>query len=105
MKTHRPIRQVGNLPNGLKEGSRSMGSFQTVVDRDPLTSKQLKLLRWVEKYIGTNGYSPTVREIASHFDISSLNGVMCHLHAMRKKGYVTWQEKQARTLRVIGGDA
>jgi hypothetical protein len=30
---------------------------------------------------------------------------MCHLRPMKKKGLITWIEGEARTLRVIGGDA
>jgi SOS-response transcriptional repressor LexA len=45
-----------------------------------------------------------VREISHHYK-TTVNGMVCHLKALRRKGRVTWQEGQARTIRVTGGDA
>lgn len=66
----------------------------------PLTPRQQDVLEWIAGYIDTHGYSPTVREIASHYGWTT-NGVMCHLRPMRKKGVITWQDGQARTMRIV----
>jgi len=50
------------------------------------------------------GYPATVREIADAVGIRSLNGVVCHLQALRRKGYVTWEPNHARTLRPLEMD-
>ena len=71
---------------------------------DPLTPRQLDVLQWIAGYIDTHGFSPSIREI-SHAYGWTTNGVMCHLRAMRRKGAVTWLDGQARTIRVVGGDA
>lgn len=101
--TNRQIRQVRNLPNWLKEGCRRMPVKNT--PQSGLTDKQRKIYQWIGRYIAQHGYSPTLREIAARFKISSLNGVACHLDALRSKGRVDWVDGCSRTLRVIGGDA
>ncbi len=52
---------------------------------DQLTDRQGQVFEFIRKCINTRGYGPTVREIGEQFDISSPNGVMCHLRALEKK--------------------
>lgn len=77
----------------------------TTTERPPLTARQQDVLDWIVGYIDVRGYSPTIREIASHYGWKTPNAVACHLKPLRKKGYITWQDGCSRTLRVIGGDA
>ena len=44
------------------------------------------------------GYGPTVREIGEHFEISSPNGVMCHLKALEKKGLIHRSPNKSRAI-------
>jgi SOS-response transcriptional repressor LexA len=74
------------------------------VERQPLTARQQDVLTWISGYIDTHGFSPTIRQIGHAFGWT-VNGVACHLRPMKKKGWITWIEGEARTLRVIGGDA
>ncbi len=53
---------------------------------DQLTKRQLAVFEFIRDQIVSRGYGPTVREIGAHFEISSPNGVMCHLRALEKKG-------------------
>lgn len=71
---------------------------------NPLTPRQQDVLNWIAGYIDTHGFSPSVREIGHAYKWST-NGVMCHLRAIRRKGHITWIDGQARTIRVVGGDA
>ena len=73
-------------------------------ERQPLTPRPPDVLDWITGYINVHGYSPTIRQIGHAFGWTT-NGVVCHLRPMRKKGYVSWVDGEARTLRVIGGDA
>ena len=73
----------------------------TVTERKPLTPRQAEILNWLANYIAERGYSPTVRELCLAFGFGSVNGAMCHLQPLRKKGWITWNENQARTLRVL----
>lgn len=76
----------------------------TATERPPLTPRQQDIRNWIAGYIDVHGFSPTVREIGSHYGFTT-NGVKTHLNALRRKGYVTWVDGCSRTLRVIGGDA
>jgi repressor LexA len=73
----------------------------TETERIPPAPKQLQVLQWVTEYIATKGYSPTVREIQKAFALKSVNGVMSHLYPLRDKGWLTWQDGQARTIRPV----
>ena len=66
-----------------------------------LTSRQQEILTWVQAYIDTHGYSPTLRELVTAFGFKSTNGAACHLTPLRKKGRLTWIEGRPRTLRVV----
>ncbi|HJZ57812.1 MAG TPA: transcriptional repressor LexA [Gemmataceae bacterium] len=63
-------------------------------DATPLTTKQQAIYNYIRKHIETKGFPPAIRDICDAFDISSPNGVMCHLKALQKKGYIHRVEKQ-----------
>jgi repressor LexA len=65
---------------------------------DSLTERQLEIFQFIRKQINGRGYGPTVREIKDHFDISSPNGVMCHLKALEKKGVIKREAKRSRAI-------
>lgn len=73
-----------------------------------LTAKQKKILDFILNTIQTQGYPPAIRDICAAFDIRSPNGVMCHLRALQKKGYIQRAEKrgekraQARGITIPG---
>jgi repressor LexA len=53
-----------------------------------LTARQQKVLDFIARFIQTNGYSPTLRDIAGHLNVSSTFGVNRHLDALEKKGFI-----------------
>jgi repressor LexA len=65
---------------------------------DQLTSRQLMVFEFIKERVQSQGYGPTVREIGEHFQISSPNGVMCHLRALEKKGLLHRVRKQDRAV-------
>jgi repressor LexA len=67
---------------------------------DQLTKRQKEVLDFLRHLITTRGYGPTVREIGAHFDISSPNGVMCHLKALEKKGIITRDPGRSRAIQL-----
>jgi len=77
----------------------------------PLTKKQQAIYNFIRKHIETKGFPPAIRDICDEFDISSPNGVMCHLKALQKKGYIHRVEKkdtqkaQARGITIPGVSA
>ena len=80
-------------------------------DHPPLTTKQQAIYNFIRKHIETKGYPPAIRDICDAFGISSPNGVMCHLTALAKKGYINRVTKkdndkaQARGITIPGVSA
>lgn len=67
---------------------------------DTLTRRQSQILNFVERYTAVHRFPPTLREIADHYGISSLNGVKKHLQALEKKGQVVRKQGARRALQV-----
>lgn len=63
-----------------------------------LTSRQREVYEFIRDKIRNRGYGPTVREIGLKFNISSPNGVMCHLKALEKKGLITREPNMSRAI-------
>lgn len=81
-------------------------------EHQPLTDKQEKIYNFIRRHIETKGFPPAIRDICDEFGISSPNGVMCHLKALQKKGYINRVEKrdnqqraQARGITIPGVSA
>lgn len=66
-----------------------------------MTPKQKEVLEEIKKFIKENGYSPTVRELCKIMCVSSPTTIHTHLTALKDKGYITYQEKKSRTIKVI----
>ncbi len=65
-----------------------------------LTAAQKNILSFVSTYIAENSTSPSVREIADRFGISSA-GAWQHLVALEKKGHVALERGMARGIRIL----
>lgn len=72
------------------------------MDTTTLTTRQQAVLSFIRNHIEQRGVAPTVREIADAFGIGSTNGVMCHLNALEKKGYIERGQGTARHIRIVG---
>src|SRR3954454_14100439 len=70
-----------------------------MADQTVLTRRQREILDFINRKIDTRGFPPTIRDIGTAFDIKSPNGVMCHLKALEKKGYISRVGKSARAIR------
>ena len=69
-------------------------------DVDVLTKRQRAVYEFIRDKIVGRGYGPTVREIGEEFEISSPNGVMCHLKALEKKGLITREPNMSRAIQL-----
>jgi len=65
-----------------------------------ITARQQQVLDYIRDHISEYGFAPTVREIGMAFDISSPNGVMCHLQALEKKGLIERDAMLSRSIRL-----
>jgi len=69
-----------------------------MADLQQLTARQREVYEFIRDKIRNRGYGPTVREIGTQFNISSPNGVMCHLKALEKKGLITREPNMSRAI-------
>jgi len=67
---------------------------------EQLTRRQKEVFLFIRDKITGRGYGPTVREIGAQFDIVSPNGVMCHLKAIEKKGFITREPNRSRAIQL-----
>lgn len=70
--------------------------------RVALTPRQREVVSAIRRLTRDRGYPPTIRELASEIDVAGPNGVKQHLRSMVRKGWVTWDQGKARTLRLVG---
>jgi len=68
-----------------------------------LTKRQASILAFLKSYLQENGYPPTIREIASHFHISSPRGAKKHLDALESKGYIQKRPGSPRAIELRDG--
>lgn len=71
---------------------------------ESLTERQQSILQWIRQCLSRDGVPPTMREIGERFGISA-PGVLGHLRALERKGYVRWRRGRARALEVLAAAA
>ena len=64
-----------------------------------ITNRQRDVLNYINLFIADNQFSPSVRDISRHLDISVRAGYQ-HLKALGSKGYITQEHNKPRTIRV-----
>ena len=67
----------------------------------PLTQRQQEILKFIESYLETRGYSPSMEEIADHFGIASLNAIHKHLRVLQERGFIRRLSNRARSIQVV----
>ncbi len=66
-----------------------------------LTDRQKQVLDFITGYIEKNGYPPALRDIAAHLGVNGTFGVMKHLDALEKKGYVRRGSGSSRGIALV----
>lgn len=66
-----------------------------------LTDRQRSVLDFLGDFLRENGYPPTIREIAGHFDLRSPRGVQDHLEALERKGYIRRARERSRGIELL----
>lgn len=70
----------------------------------PLTRRQRDVLRFLQDYIASRGYPPTLREIGDATGCRSTNAVVDHLVPLERKGFISRGGKhRSRTIRILKG--
>jgi repressor LexA len=65
-----------------------------------LTKRQKQLVDYLEQYIETHGYAPTLAEVGEYFGLSSLATVHKHLRNLESKGFITRTHNHSRALEI-----
>ncbi len=68
---------------------------------ESLTHAQQELYDWLVVYIRENRHSPSIRQMMREMKLKSPAPVQSRLDHLRRKGYIDWQEGQARTIRIL----
>ena len=68
----------------------------------PLTVAQKELYDWLSDYITTYRHSPSIRQMMQAMGLRSPAPIQSRLKHLQEKGWITWQEGQARTLQLVG---
>ena len=65
-----------------------------------LTRRQKEVWDYLEDYIATHGYAPTLEEIGAHFGLSSLATVHKHLINLERKGAINRKWNLSRAIEI-----
>lgn len=65
-----------------------------------LTDKQKECLIIINLLTKRKKYPPTIREIGREMGLNSPATVYYHLTNLKEKGYITWEEKESRTIKL-----
>ena len=66
-----------------------------------LTPRQQAVLNVIVDYLHWLGYPPTIREIGERLNIKSPNGVVRHLSALERKGFIVRNRNVSRGIRLV----
>jgi repressor LexA len=72
---------------------------------EDLTPAQQELYDWLAAYIGEHRHSPSIRQMMQAMNLRSPAPIQSRLRHLQQKGWLTWQEGQARTLQLLGDAA
>lgn len=66
-----------------------------------LTQRQQKVLEIISSYLEVRGFPPTLREIAAELGVTGTLGVMKHLDALERKGFIRKSSGSSRGIVLI----
>lgn len=70
-------------------------------DRQKLSEKQRNILRFIETYIDTHGFPPTIRQIGEATGIASTSVVNYNLNKLVAAGYLSRSARSSRGIRLV----
>ena len=68
---------------------------------ETLTTAQQELYDWLVDFIGDHHHSPSIRQMMQAMGLRSPAPLQSRLRHLQQKGWIKWQEGQARTLQLI----
>lgn len=74
---------------------------ETTQEPLPLTARQREVFDFIVDFADRHGYCASVRDVQLAIGAASPNGAVCHLVPLRKKGFITWDARTARSIRPV----
>ena len=71
------------------------------MQEETLTTAQQELYDWLVEFIGDHHHSPSIRQMMQAMGLRSPAPIQSRLRHLQQKGWIKWQEGQARTLQLI----
>ncbi len=68
---------------------------------EALTTAQQELYDWLVDFISNHHHSPSIRQMMQAMGLRSPAPIQSRLRHLQEKGWIKWQEGQARTLQLI----
>ena len=68
---------------------------------EALTAAQKELYDWLVDFISDHHHSPSIRQMMQAMGLRSPAPIQSRLRHLQQKGWIKWQEGQARTLQLI----
>ena len=68
---------------------------------EDLTTAQRELYDWLVDFIGNHHHSPSIRQMMQAMGLRCPAPIQSRLRHLQEKGWIKWQEGQARTLQLI----
>ena len=68
---------------------------------ESLTNAQQELYDWLVAFISDHHHSPSIRQMMQAMGLRSPAPIQSRLRHLQQKGWIKWQEGQARTLQLI----
>ncbi len=66
-----------------------------------LTDAQHELFQWIKNYLQQFQHSPSIRQMMEGMGLKSPAPIQSRLKHLQEKGYISWQEGRARTLKIV----
>ncbi len=66
-----------------------------------LTQAQNELYEWIKDYVKKFKHSPSIRQMMKAMGLKSPAPIQSRLKHLQEKGFISWQEGQARTLQLV----
>tara|TARA_Y100001978_G_C23561885_1_gene369715 strand:- start:193 stop:810 length:618 start_codon:yes stop_codon:yes gene_type:complete len=73
----------------------------SIAYKNDLTKAQNELYSWLKNYIIDFQHSPSIRQMMKAMGLKSPAPIQSRLKHLQEKGYISWQEGKARTLRLV----
>ncbi len=67
---------------------------------DNLTQAQNELYSWIKNYMREFQHSPSIRQMMNAMGLKSPAPIQSRLKHLQEKGFISWQEGKARTLKI-----